>query len=382
MSVDLRYSELDLELRRSVRAMLTLHSPWQRVLTNQDRPDDATLWSRLATEMGLAGLAVPERLGGGGAGLRENAIVCEELGRAVAPVPYLASAVVATQTLLACAAERWLTQLADGTRRAVVVVPVDTPPGPAGVGPAPVGVHAGPAFGPGVRADDHRLTGTVPGVADAATADLLLVPTVDELWIVEAVAAGVSRSPVVSLDQTRALTDFSFDAVPAYRIAAGRAAAGALHWGLTAGAVLLAAEQYGLAQWCLDAAVDQLKTRYQFGRPIGGFQALKHRLADAWVEVTQARAVARYAVGVLADADPGAGPDSEAQVAAALAQAHCGPVAVRLAEECVQLHGGLGFTWEHPVHLYLKRARTAAVAFGGADRHRSALAGLVDLPPG
>ncbi|GAB2922675.1 acyl-CoA dehydrogenase family protein [Micromonospora polyrhachis] len=379
MSVDLRYSEVEGELRDNVRAMLAARCPWPTVLANPD-PDPA-LWSLLATEMGLAGLAVPERLGGGGAGLRENAIVCEELGRTVAPVPYLASAVVATQTLLACTAQRWLTQLADGSRRAALVVPIDTPPGPSGVRPAATGSHPGIAGGVGVRADEHRLTGTVPGVADAATADLLLVPTRDELWIVEATAVGVSRSPVVSLDQTRPLVDLTFDAAPAYRIAAGRPAGAALHWGLTAGAVLLAAEQYGLAQWCLEAAVDQLKSRYQFGRPIGAFQALKHRLADAWVEVTQARAVSRYAVGVLADADPSAGPSTEAQVAAALAQAHCGPIAVRLAEECVQLYGGIGFTWEHPAHLYLKRARTAAVAFGAADRHRSALAGLVDLPP-
>ncbi|BCJ68179.1 acyl-CoA dehydrogenase family protein [Polymorphospora rubra] len=367
MSVDLRYGELEAELRDSVRAMLAARSPWQSVLANQDRPDDPALWSSLAVEMGLAGLAVPERLGGGGAGLRENAVVCEELGRAVAPVPYLASAVVATQTLLAGAAEDWLTRLADGGSRAALVLPVDTAPGP--------------AVRTGVVAHGHRLTGTVPGVADAATADLLLVPTAGELWVVEATAPGAGRSPVVSLDQTRALTDVTFDAAPAYRIAAGRRAAGAVHWGLTAGAVLLAAEQHGIARWCLSAAVDHLRTRHQFGRPIGEFQALRHRLADAWVEVTQAGAVSRYAVGVLADAEPAAGPDAEARVAAALAQAHCGPVAVRLAEECVQLHGGIGFSWEHPAHLYLKRARTAAVAFGTADRHRAALAGLVDLPP-
>ncbi|MEV7225994.1 acyl-CoA dehydrogenase family protein [Polymorphospora sp. NPDC051019] len=367
MSVDPRYDEVETHLRDSVRAMLAERGPWQVVLANQGRPDDPALWSLLAVEMGLAGLAIPERLGGGGGGLRENAVVCEELGRAVAPVPYLASAVVATQTLLACAADDWLARLADGTRRAVLVLPVDTPPGP--------------ALGPAVAADGRRLTGAVPGVADAGGADLLLVPTVDALWIVEAAGAGVDRSPVVSLDQTRALTDITLDAVPAYRVATGGRAARAVHWGLTAGAVLLAAEQHGIARWCLSAAVDHLRTRYQFGRPIGQFQALRHRLADAWVEVTQAGAVSRYAVGVLAEADPGAGPDPEARVAAALAQAHCGPVAVRLAEECVQLHGGLGFSWEHPAHLYLKRARTAAVAFGAADRHRAALAGLVDLPP-
>src|SRR5206468_2436749 len=154
------------------------------------------------------------------------------------------------------------------------------------------------------------------------------------------------------------------DAAPAWRAA------------LLAGAVLLAGEQVGVAQWCLDTTVEHLKTRYQFGRPVGSFQGLKHRLADLWVALTQARAVARYAAGCLASGDP------DAPVAAALAQAHCGPVAVRAAEECVQMHGGIGFTWEHPAHLYLKRAKADAIALGTAERHRAALAALVDLPPG
>ncbi|MGH3682952.1 MAG: acyl-CoA dehydrogenase family protein, partial [Natronosporangium sp.] len=113
---------------------------------------------------------------------------------------------------------------------------------------------------------------------------------------------------------------------------------------------------------------------HQFARPVGSFQALKHRLADLWVQIAQARAVARYAAGCLATGDP------DTAVATALAQAFCAPVAVLAAEECVQLHGGIGFTWEHPAHLYLKRAKSGAIGFGTADRHRATLAGLVDLP--
>jgi alkylation response protein AidB-like acyl-CoA dehydrogenase len=144
---------------------------------------------------------------------------------------------------------------------------------------------------------------------------------------------------------------------------------------LTVGAALLASEQYGVASWCLDETVDYMKTRYQFGRPIGSFQALKHRLADVWVDVTQARAVARYA------ADCAATEDADLPVAAAVAQAFNSGVAVRTAEECLQLHGGIGFTWEHPIHLYLKRAKSTSIAFGTAAAHRVALADLVNLIP-
>jgi alkylation response protein AidB-like acyl-CoA dehydrogenase len=139
-------------------------------------------------------------------------------------------------------------------------------------------------------------------------------------------------------------------------------------------AALLASEQLGVAEWCLDSTVEYVKIRHQFGRPVGSFQAVKHRLADVWVEVTQARAVARYAADRAASADP------DLPVAASLAQAYVGSVAVRAAEEAVQLHGGIGFTWEHPAHLFLKRAKSSAVAFGTADRHRQELATLVNLP--
>jgi alkylation response protein AidB-like acyl-CoA dehydrogenase len=142
---------------------------------------------------------------------------------------------------------------------------------------------------------------------------------------------------------------------------------------LTTGAALLASEQVGLAQWCLDTTVGYLKNRYQFGRQVGSFQALKHRLADLWTRVAQARAVARYAAASIGTDD--------AAVAAALAQAYCAETAVLAAEECVQLHGGIGFTWEHPAHLYLKRAKSSAIALGTPDRHRAVLANLVNLPP-
>jgi alkylation response protein AidB-like acyl-CoA dehydrogenase len=212
----------------------------------------------------------------------------------------------------------------------------------------------------------------VTSVADAGAADVLLVPTPDGLFAVD--SGEVRLTPVVSLDETRPLYDVALDAAPATLIASGPAAAAAWETALTAGAVVLASEQVGAATWCLESTVDYVKTRYQFARPVGSFQAVKHRLAQLWVEVTQARAVARYAATCLADGDP------DLTVAASLAQAHCGPTAVKAAEECVQLHGGIGFTWEHPAHWYLKRAKSSAIALGTAAQHRAALGALVDLP--
>jgi alkylation response protein AidB-like acyl-CoA dehydrogenase len=281
------------------------------------------------------------------------ATVAEEFGRAVAPVPYLGAA-MATAALLAGGDEELLPSVAAGEVTAVLVLPFSTFTGP-------------PA---GVRVVDNHLTGEVTSVADALAADVLLVPTPDGLFAVDVAVARLT--PVTSLDLTRRLADVTFADSPGRLVApVGPAWSAAL----ATGAALLASEQLGVAQWCLDTTVEHLKTRYQFGRPVGSFQGLKHRLAELWVLLTQARAVARYAAGCLADADPDLG------VAVALAQAHCSPVAVRAAEECVQMHGGIGFTWEYPAHLYLKRAKADAIGLGTPERHRAALAALVDLPP-
>jgi alkylation response protein AidB-like acyl-CoA dehydrogenase len=362
-SVDLRYGELEEELRATVQEMLARLSPPAQVLARCESGDayDAKLWRTMAVEMGLAGLAMPERYGGAGASLREAAVVLEELGRAVTPVPYLGSAVVATTALLAAGDEPLLTDLAAGAATVALAVPFGTAPGPDRAPPV-------------VRAAGGGLTGTIRAVADALAADTLLVPATDGLYAVPAGAEGVSRHPMVSLDLTRPLCDLTLVGVTGRRVAAGPDGHRAAAAGLAAGAALLASEQLGLAQWCLDTTVEHVRTRHQFGRPVGSFQALRHRLADLWVELAQARAVARYAAACVAVDHP------DTPVAAAVAQAFCGPVAVRAAEECVQLHGGIGFTWEHPAHLYLKRAKSAAIGFGTADRHRAALATLVDLP--
>jgi alkylation response protein AidB-like acyl-CoA dehydrogenase len=231
---------------------------------------------------------------------------------------------------------------------------------------------------PGDAAGQARLTGVVTGVADALPASVLLVPADGVpagLYAVDAGAPGLTVTPVVSLDQTRPLADLTLDNVPARPLASGQDAERAVAAALAAGAAMLAAEQLGVAERCLEMTVAYLKERYQFARPVGSFQALKHRAADLWVAISQARAASRYAAACLADGD------ADAPVAVALAKAACGDAATLAARECVQLHGGIGFTWEHPAHLYLKRATSSSIGFGTPDWHRAALATLAGLPP-
>jgi alkylation response protein AidB-like acyl-CoA dehydrogenase len=349
---DLLYSDVEEELRASVRALLRDRTDLSRL--EGPEPVDLKLWRTLAVDLGCAGLPVPEEHGGAGASWRETAVVMEELGRAVAPVPFLGSAVLATAALPA--GDPLLAELAAGARTATLAVPLS----------------AADAAGWTVAARDGVLDGEVTTVADALTADVLLVASAEGLFAVEAGTQPVVRTPVVSFDLTRPVADLAFRGATGRLVAAD--AGPAVGRALAAGAALLASEQLGIAQWCLDVTVEYVQTRRQFARPIGSYQAVKHRLADLWVSVTQARAVARYAADCLATDDP------DLPVAASLAQAFCSPVAVRAAEECVQLHGGIGFTWEHPAHWYLKRARANATALGSAARHRARLAGLVNLP--
>jgi alkylation response protein AidB-like acyl-CoA dehydrogenase len=256
---------------------------------------------------------------------------------------------------------------------ATLAVPFSSMPG-ARLSPA---VRIGPAAD-GDADGSYRLSGSVAGVADALPADLLIVPADGVpvgLLAVRTAEQGLRMRPVVSLDMTRQLADVSLENVRASLIAAGPKAERALAAALQAGAGMLAAEQLGLADRALEITLAYVKQRYQFARPVGSFQAIKHRLADWWVAVTQARAASRYAAACLAETDP------DTPVAVALAKAACSDTAVLAAQEMIQLHGGIGFTWEHPAHLFLKRAKSTSIALGTADRHRGTLAGLADLPP-
>jgi alkylation response protein AidB-like acyl-CoA dehydrogenase len=387
---DMTYGEHETELRAAVRSVLDDRAPFEAVLARTETPQtyDTALWKTLAADIGCAGLLIPEALGGAGASFREAAVVAEELGRSVAPVPYLGSAVLATAALLSALdvdgaseerqarpgpAAALLTELAAGTSTAALAVPFASMPG-ADLEPT---VRIGPAE-PNDAAGAYRLSGSVSGVADALPAETLLVPADGVpagLFVVRADAPGLTRAPVVSLDMTRQLCDLALENVPATRIAAGRQAELTVAAALRAGAAMLAAEQLGLADRALEITLGYVKQRYQFARPVGSFQAVKHRLADWWVAVTQARAASRYAAACLA------GASDDAVVAVALAKAVCSDTALLAGQEMIQLHGGIGFTWEHPGHLYLKRAKSSSIALGTADRHRASLASLADLPP-
>ncbi len=372
---DLLYTDTETDLRSAVRSVLEEKAETAAVLARTETPDtyDTGLWRTLAAEIGCAGLLIPESHGGAGASFREAAVVCEEIGRAVAPVPFLGSAVIATVALLDVGETDLLAKLATGATTAALAVPFESMPGSRGETTVRLG---GPAKGD--PDGTYRLTGAVKGVADALPADLLLIPADGVpygLYVVSADAEGLTRTPAISLDMTRQLADLELDRVPARRIGGGTAAENAVSAALRAGAGMLAAEQLGLAERALDITLAYVKQRYQFARPVGSFQALKHRFADWWVAVTQARAASRYAAACLATCDP------DLAVAVALAKSVCSDTAVLAGQEMIQLHGGIGFTWEHPAHLYLKRAKSSALALGTADRHRASLADLVDLPP-
>ncbi|UGQ13305.1 acyl-CoA/acyl-ACP dehydrogenase [Yinghuangia sp. ASG 101] len=372
----LLYTDIEDDLRAALRGLLADRCAWSDVLAriDGDEPYDDALWKAVAVELGLAGLLVPESLGGAGATARESAVAMEELGRAVAPVPYLASAVLATAALLAApegtVRDDALRALASGARTATLAVPATTWPGsgfPDALGGTPHG-------------DGRvRLRGTVTAVPAADRADVLVLPVVVDgapcLAVADASAEGVSRSRTTTLDATRPVGTVVLDDVTATAIAAAGPAEEALRRALTVGAALLASEQLAVAERALEETVGYLKVRHQFGRPIGSYQALRHRAADLWADIAAARAAARYAAAAVAEESP------DAAVAASLAQAFCGDVAVHAAEECVQMHGGIGFTWEHPAHLYLKRAMSTNLLLGTPDRHRGHLATLVGLPP-
>lgn len=353
MTPDLLYSDTEEALRSSLRALLTDTCPPERVREVYD--GDAAVardaWVALANGMDLPGIGIPEDLGGGGAGSREVGVVMEELGRAVAPVPFLTSSVMAAQALLACGDRSLVSRLADGTDTAAVAIP----------------------FGDRLGADlpvlnGGSLQGAAPAVAGVDHATVLVVPALeaDRLVITLVSRDAVDVTPRVSLDMTRPISDLTFRQSSATVIADGPTAEAAMRAALLSGGAMIAAEQVGVAEWCLAATVDYVRQRTQFGRPIGSFQALKHRLARLWIEVSAARAAARNAVLLL-------GTEGDAE-AVSLARAYCSPVTVRAAEECVQMHGGIGMTWEHPAHLYLKRAKADSLALGTAAAHRARLA--------
>ncbi|WP_413104327.1 acyl-CoA dehydrogenase family protein [Streptomyces sp. Inha503] len=327
---------------------------------------DEALWARLAGEIGVHGLAVPEEYGGSGFTFAELAVALEESGRALYCAPLLPTVVLAAHALLLSgdrtACERYLPRIADGTLTATVA-----------------GFDADE---PGVVAeresrDGWVLRGRADFVLDGAGADLLLVragtPAGPRLFACEPAPGTTLRTPRRVLDETRRQALVEFRGAPAIAVGTAEEAEGTVSATLDTGRAALAAEQLGGSGHALDATVEFVAQRHQFGRPIGSFQAVKHRLADALVALEAARSASAYATACVAVASP------QLPVAACAAAVVCSETFRLVTAEYVQLHGGIGFTWEHPAHLYVRRARAAEVLFGTADQHRARLAERVGL---
>ncbi|KUL64361.1 acyl-CoA dehydrogenase [Streptomyces violaceusniger] len=338
---------------------------------------DEALWARLAGEIGVHGLAIPEEYGGSGFTFAELAVVLEESGRALYCAPLLPTVVLAANALLLsgdrAACERYLPRIADGTLTATV----------AGFGPDGPGRPGGsdqsrePAVTAEQGGDGWVLRGRADFVLDGAGADLLLVragtPAGPRIFACEPAPDTCRRTPRRVLDETRRQALVEFEGAPAAAVGTAEEVEGTVSATLDTGRAALAAEQVGGSGHALDATVAFVAQRHQFGRPIGSFQAVKHRLADVLVALEAARSGSAYATACAAIASP------RLPVAACAAAVVCSETFRLATAEYVQLHGGIGFTWEHPAQLYVRRARGAEVLFGTADQHRSRLAGLVGL---
>jgi len=370
------------ELRDSVRRFLAERAPLPRVRELMDSPDamDAGVWRQAADQLGLQGIAIAEEYGGAGFSFAEQAIVLEELGGALYTGPYLASAVLAANALLASEDEGARRDLLPGIASGQVIATLAFTEDDGSWSGDSVRLAAA-KNGHGWRLDGHKSF-----VLDGHGADLILVvaatdadssgPAALSLFAVDATAAGsegLSRRVLPTLDQTRRLARCEFSDVPARLIGSPGAGRAVLEHTLDVAAIALAAEQLGGAQRALDMAVGYAKVRQQFGRAIGSFQAIKHRCADLLLEVESLRSAVGYAAAAVAE---GSG---EVPVLASLVKAYASEVYSRVAAENIQIHGGIGFTWEHDAHLYLKRAKASELFLGDGSYHRERLATRIGL---
>ncbi|MFC0450195.1 acyl-CoA dehydrogenase family protein [Rhodococcus jostii] len=353
------------ELRSSVRKVIAAKCSIEQVRSfvasgGVDQPQG--LWTAMAHQMGLAGIAIPDKYGGTGSGIREAAVVTEELGRGLAVAPFLSSIVLGGQALLALddesARQDFLPSIADGTVRMTYAWSDHD-------STSKRGVRSGPA----------GLTGTVPFALDGMTADHIVVETVDAggelgFHLVSTTAPGLTRTELVSADPTRSVARLDFDGTPSRQLRSiepestrSRIIDHAAH--------ALAAEQLGGIIRCVELTVEYAKVRVQFGRSIGSFQAVKHRLAEMYSVVELATGLVRDA-GRAGDEDPAA-----FALAARSAFAYCSRQYPRLAREMIQLHGGIAYTWEHDAHFYYKRAHASGQMLGGPEPHENVVATLL-----
>jgi len=360
------------DLREAVRGFLRARSPSAAVRAAMESPSgyDEQVWQQLAGEMGLPGIAVPEEFGGAGAGMRELAVVFEEMGASLLCSPFFATVALAVSALLTSgdrdAIGKLLPGFVDGSTTATLILNDALGPW----NPESVTLTARPATG------GFLVDGDAPMVLDGHTADVVLLAARTEAGIsllaVESTAPGLQHERLASLDRTRRIARLRFDDVPATLIGTDGAGAAALARTSDLALVALGAEQVGAAQRCLDMAVDYAKNRIQFGRAIGSFQAVKHRCADMLVAVEGARSAAIHA------AEVGDDPDSaELPIAASVAKMACSEALLQAAFDSMRIHGGIGFTWEHDAHLYMRRAKASQLMFGSPDMHAQRLANLI-----
>lgn len=371
-------------IRRTLRDVLTRHAGPAESAAAARTPEgyDTELWGRLAGRLGLAGLALPADFGGAGCTLTELALACEETGRVLLPSPLLATAGLAAPLITALGSPEQraalLPRIADSSLTCALAVPGSLADALGLTGDNAAGEWAGGGRAGGIQArrtgDGWTLYGEAPQVLDGHSARLLLVAahtggfprSRSLLFQVEADAPGLTRTRLTALDETRPQARLQLRDCPALLLGGDAAAddraavPAALATTGSGAAVLLAAEATGAAAGALSRTLEHVRAREQFGRPIGSFQAVKHRLADLYVRVQAARSAAYYAAW-----DRAAGPLALAQALEALRT---------VAGEAIQLHGGIGFTWEHEAHLYFKRAAADELLLGPVHRLRDAAA--------
>jgi alkylation response protein AidB-like acyl-CoA dehydrogenase len=362
------FSEEQDELRRQIHRFLEEKSPESEVrrLMATDEGFDRSVWSTMAEQLGLQAMTIPERYGGAGFGYVESLIVFEETGAALLCSPYFATVALATNALLSSSDEvaraRWLPAIAAGESIATLAISEDS-------GRWDLSELATVATKSG---QDWTITGQKNFVLDGTIADLILVVAVTDdgpgLFAVEGAATGLTRTRLATLDQTRKQARLAFEAVPATLIGVIEETEDVIKRTLQLACVALVAEQVGGAQRVLDASVEYAKNRVQFGRPIGSFQAIKHKCADMLLEVESAKSAAYYAAWTAQEDDP------ELALIASLAKAYCSDAFSHCASENIQIHGGIGFTWEHPAHLYFKRAKSSELLLGDPFYHREIVA--------
>ncbi len=371
--MDLIFGAEHVELRAAVRRFLEHKSPEPEVrrLMETTAGYDPAVWAQMADQLGLQGLIIPEEFGGSGYGYVELVIVLEEMGRALLCAPYFSSVVMAANLLMASGDEAAMKDYLPGIASGSVIATVALAEADGRWDEAGVTLEATGSGG------GWTLTGEKLFVFDGHVADVVLAaartPGGVSVLAVDKGAAGFAATPLSTMDQTRKQARLTFNATPARLVGGEGKGWPAIAAMLDLAAVALAAEQAGGAQKVLEMAVDYAKVRVQFGRPVGSFQAIKHKCADMVLDVESAKSAAYYAGWAAAAGD------EELPVLASLAKSCCSEAYSRAAAENIQVHGGIGFTWEHAAHLYFKRAKCSELIFGDPTHHRERLAQRIGL---